>query len=117
MLGLLDVPDPARLQRAFDDLRTQLLDDPYFKDVPSMRPDERKTALAFHDKDDFPKVRREVFSLLRRTEGLRFFAVVTDKWRVLDYVRQQNERNSVYRYHPNELYDYLIRSSLQKSPA
>ena len=117
MLGLLDVPDPARLQRAFDDLRTQLLDDPYFKDVPSMRPDGRKTALAFHAKDDFPEVRREVFSLLRRTEGLRFFAVVTDKWRVLDYVRQQNERNSVYRYHPNELYDYLIRSSLQKSPA
>ena len=42
-------------------------------------------------------------------EGLRYFAVVTDKWRVLEYVRQQNTRNPDYRYHPNELYDYLTR--------
>ncbi len=109
MLGLLDAPDPAGLQRVFNDLRVQLMDDPYFRDIPSMRPDIRKTALAFHAKDDLPEVRREVFSLLRRTEGLRFFAVVTDKWRVLEYVRQQNEYNPTYRYHPNELYDYLIR--------
>ena len=109
MLGLLDAPDPAGLQRAFDDLRAQLVNDPYFRDVPSMQPDGRKTALAFHAKDDLPEVRREVFSLLRNSEGVRFFAVVTDKWSVLEYVRQQNERDSAYRYHPNELYDYLIR--------
>lgn len=109
MLGLLDVPDPIELQSAFKDLRSRLLNDPYFKDVPSMRPDGRKTILAFHAKDDLPEVRREVFALLRSTEGLRFFAVVTDKWSVLEYVRQQNERNPTYRYHPNELYDYLIR--------
>ena len=30
MLGLLDVPDPATLQRTFDDLRAQLMSDPYF---------------------------------------------------------------------------------------
>jgi len=109
MLGLLDVPDPVGLQHAFDDLRARLMSDPYFRDVPSMQPDGRKTALAFHAKDDVPEVRREVFSLLRSTDGLRFFAVVADKWRVLDYVRQQNERNPAYHYHPNELYDYLVR--------
>ncbi len=109
MLGLLDVPEPIALQQHFDDLRFQLLNDPYFKDVPSMRPDGRKTAVAFHAKDDLPEVRREVFALLRGMEGLRFFAVVTDKWSVLEYIRQQNERNPAYRYHPNELYDYLIR--------
>ncbi|MBA4379526.1 MAG: hypothetical protein C0393_02370 [Anaerolinea sp.] len=109
MLGLLDVPDPAGLQGAFDDLRAWLKSDPYFKDVPSLREDGQKTALAFHAKDDLPEVRKEVFMLLRNTHGLRFFAVVTDKWRVLEYVRQQNERNPTYRYHPNELYDYLVR--------
>ena len=109
MLGLLDVSDPAGLQRNFDELRARLLDDPYFKNVPSMQANGQKTALAFHAKDDLPEVRKEVFTLLRNSEGLGYFAVVADKWRVLEYVRQQNERNSVYRYHPNELYDYLTR--------
>ena len=41
-------------------------------------------------------------------EELRFFAIVADKWRVLEYVRQRNESGPDYRYHPNELYDYLM---------
>ena len=72
-----------------------------------MQPNERKTALAFHAKDDLPEVRRDVFQILRDTEGLRFFAVVADKLSVLEYVRQRNKRDPSYRYHPNELYDYL----------
>ena len=40
---------------------------------------------------------------------MRFFAVVADKWHVLEYVRQRNENDPDYRYHPNELYDFLIR--------
>ncbi len=108
MLGLLEAPNPAELQRSFDDLRGELIRDPYFKNVPSMQAKARKTALAFHAKDDVPEVRREVYRLLREMEGLRFFAVVTDKQRVLEYVRHQNERDSSYRYHPNELYGYLI---------
>jgi len=42
--------------------------------------------------------------------NLRFFAVVRDKRKVLDYVRLRNLPDSSYRYHPNELYDYLVRS-------
>ena len=108
MLGLLEVSDPTALQQTLDNLRAQLMSDSYFDGVPSMRAEGRKTALAFHAKNDLPEVRRDVFELLRNIEGLRFFAVVADKWRVLDYVRQQNESNPDYRYHPNELYDYLI---------
>ena len=108
MVGLLDVPDPAALKVRFDELRAQLMSDSYFKGVPSMQPSNRKTALAFHAKDDMPEVRRDVFRLLRDTEGLRFFAVVADKLSVLEYVRQRNKQESTYRYHPNELYDSLI---------
>ena len=107
ILGLLDVPDPVALNDRFDELRTRLMSDSYFKNVPSMQPDARKTALAFHAKDDLPEVRRDVFQILRDTEGLRFFAVVADKLSVLEYVRQRNNREPAYRYHPNELYDYL----------
>ena len=108
ILGLLDVPNPTGLQRIFDDLRGRLMNDPYFRDVPSMQEKARKTALAFHANNDLPEVRREVFRLLHDTEGLCFFAVVADKWRALEYVRQRNETNPHYRYHPNNLYDYLI---------
>ena len=114
ILGLLDVPDPMALNDRFNELRTRLMSDSYFKNVPSMQPDARKTALAFHAKDDLPEVRRDVFQILRNTEGLRFFAVVADKLSVLEYVRQRNKRELAYRYHPNELYDYLTESVVQR---
>ncbi len=107
ILGLLDVPDPVTLKERFDRLRAQLMSDSYFNDVPSMQPSKRKTAVAFHAKDDLPEVRRDVFRILHETEGLRFYAVVADKLCVLEYVRQRNKREPDYRYHPNELYDYL----------
>ena len=109
ILGLLEVPDSTVLQHIFDELRGRLMSDSYFEGVPSMQAEERKTAVAFHATDDLAEVRMEVFRLLRDTEGLRFFAVVTDKRRVLEYVRERNESNPDYRYHPNELYDYLVR--------
>lgn len=89
-------------------LRKTLLADTYFRNVPSMQPEKKKTALAFHAKDDIPEVRREVFSLLRSYD-MRFFAVVKNKLKVLDYVLQRNEHNPYYHYHPNELYEYMIR--------
>ena len=107
ILGLLSVSDPIVLEDQLDKLRGQLMNDSYFKSVPSMQPVNRKTALAFHAKDDLPEIRRDVFRLLRDTEGLRFFAVVADKLSVLEYVRQRNKREPTYRYHPNELYDSL----------
>lgn len=109
MLGLLEIADPFSLAIAMEDLRLKLLADEYFKDVPSMQPNMNKTALAFHAKDDLPEVRREVFHLLRTTPGLRFFAVVTDKYQVLEYVKERNTREPDYSYNPNELYDYLVR--------
>ena len=109
MLGLLEIADPLSLGIAMEDLRLKLLTDEYFKDVPSMQPDQNKTAVVFHAKDDLPEVRREVFHLLRNTTGLRFFAVVTDKFQVLEYVKERNTREPDYSYNPNELYDYLVK--------
>lgn len=107
ILGALEIADLPRLRADLEDLRSQLLADPYFRDVPSMQPERRKTALAFHAKDDVAEVRREVYTVLLRHE-LRFFAVVRDKLRVLDYVRQRNRNDERYRYNQNELYDTLV---------
>lgn len=107
MLGVLDVADPPALAADMQALRARLLADPYFRDVPSMQPAQRKTALGFHAKDDLPEVRREVFQLLLRHD-LQFHAVVRDKQRVLDYVQRRNQVDDRYRYQPNELYDTLV---------
>ena len=95
-VGLLDVANPEGLAEDLNRLRAGLLADPYFKDVPSMRPEVRKkTALYFHAKDDLPEVRREMFKLLQG-HALRFSAVVRDKQAVLDYVRPRNQRDPAY---------------------
>lgn len=107
MLGALEVAEPSALAAELATLRSDLLADPYFRDVPSMRAAEGKTALAFHAKDDLPEVRRAVFQVLMRHE-LKFFAVVRDKARVLAYVRNRNQHDPSYRYQPNELYDTLV---------
>ncbi len=107
MLGVLDVADPAALGSELDALRQTLLNDPYFSGVPSMQPERRKTALAFHAKDDLPEVRREVFRVLLRHD-VHFNAVVRDKQSVLAYVRQRNQVEPAYHYQPNELYDSLV---------
>lgn len=109
MMGLLEIPNPDQLSTEFSVLRQELLSDPYFKKVPSMQPGNKKTAISFHAKDDIPEVRRSVFNLLRKQTGLRFFAVVKDKHKVLEYIQNRQERETSYRYHPNELYDFLVR--------
>jgi len=106
-VGLLEVDELEHLRIDLERLRRRLLADPYFRGVPSMQPEQKKTALAFHAKDDVPEVRREVFSCLS-THELRFLAVVRDKRAVLDYVRQRNERDESYRYDPAELYDVTV---------
>jgi hypothetical protein len=108
LLGVLDVKDPNSLSTDFLALREQLLNDPYFKNVPSMQKESRKTYYSFHAKDDLPEVRREVFSLIR-THDLSFLAVVRDKKKVLQYVNQRNQNFPDYHYHPNELYDFMVR--------
>jgi hypothetical protein len=106
MMGVLEVAEPERLNAALETLRQSLLNDPYFRRVPSMQPDQRKTALMFHAKDDLPEVRREVFAEIMRHEGLRFFAVVRNKRHgILREVKTYVHK----RYQPNEQYDQLIK--------
>lgn len=107
ILGKLAVANPDELAAAFRKLRKELLSDPYFAEFPSMQPERRKTARMFHAKDDLPEVRREVFKLLLGFD-IRFFAVVRDKMEIVKKVQEHNKRNSVYRYHPNQLYDRCI---------
>jgi hypothetical protein len=113
ILGKILVDDCDRLRREMDQLRASLLADAYFRNVESMKPERRKTAVMFHAKDDLPEVRREVFSLLLKHD-IKFYAVVRNKMDLVDFVRQQNNRDPNYRYRENELYDTLTRHLFSK---
>ena len=109
MLGFLDIPDPKEVRDSLRDLQKKLITDPYFHNVPSMQPEENKTAKMFHAKDDLPEVRWKVYELLRSFEGLKFVAVVKDKHKVIQYALERRKSDPNYKYNPNELYDHLTR--------
>ncbi|REG05472.1 DUF3800 domain-containing protein [Pelolinea submarina] len=115
ILGYLEVADPRSLRERLRTLHTELLVDPYYANIPSMKINQNKTAVLFHAKDDCQEVREKVFRLLKREEGIKFVAVVKDKKKVLDYALARSKGNPTYRYNPNELYDLLTRRLFKNS--
>lgn len=115
ILGKLEVDEPADLSRKLTALRETLVANPYFRGVPSFDPARRKTAVAFHAKDDLAEVRLQVLDLLA-AEGsrLRFHAVVIDKLALAGEVRQRNAADPRYRYGANDLYDRLMHELFRK---
>ncbi|MCL5952078.1 MAG: DUF3800 domain-containing protein [Chloroflexi bacterium] len=106
MIGVAHLPDPEQARIRLDALRAQLLADPYFDGVPSFRPEEKKTALAFHAKDDLPEVRREVFKILPEL-GAKIQVVVRRK-EVL--VKQGQELfRSGRKLREQDVYDSLVK--------
>ena len=112
-VGMVECWTMDSLTKELAALRTQLLADPYFKGVPSMQPEAKKTALFFHAKDDLPEVRREVFKVLERHD-FSFYAVVRTMSAVARRVKERNERDPTYRYRPTELYDSAARRLFDK---
>lgn len=108
MIGVLEVDEPDILAKALTDLRTHLLADPFFAGVDSFRPERKKTAVAFHAKDDVDAVRREVFQLLREQgPKIRFHVVAADKAVIANGEQAKRSVDSKYRYRPDSLYDEL----------
>jgi 2,4-dienoyl-CoA reductase-like NADH-dependent reductase (Old Yellow Enzyme family) len=120
ILGCLEVADPGSLGLALEALQKDLLADPFLQRIPSMLPASRKTALAFHAKDDVPEVRHQVFHLLMQHD-VRFYAVVRDKRALAEVVIERNRQDAAYRYNENDVYDGLIarpfRDRLHKANA
>ncbi|MFM8408045.1 MAG: hypothetical protein ACKN94_12075 [Pirellulaceae bacterium] len=112
-LGMVECSTLQQLTIDLDELRRQLLSDPYFKGVPSLQPNAKKTALFFHAKDDLPEVRREVFRILQRHD-FYFYAVVRTMSAVARGVISRNQRDPTYRYRPTELYDAAVRRLFDK---
>lgn len=117
MVGLAYIPNPKLVKSELESLRLYLLADTYFKDVPSMQFETKKTALHFHAKDDLPEVRREVFKILP-TFGVKVQVAIKRKFelaefakRVFDLTGQKIRENDIY----DELIKRLFRNVLHKA--
>ncbi|MEH2013844.1 DUF3800 domain-containing protein [Nostoc sp.] len=75
MVGIAQICQPEQVILELAELRTQLCNDPRFKDIPSMQPSAKKTAITFHAKDDHHDVRLEVFKLMQTFEVKIFVAI------------------------------------------
>jgi len=116
MLGVAHLSDPDAARVKLEALRQDLLNDPYFKNVPSMQPTASKTALAFHAKDDLPEVRREVFKILPQFNTrvqviIRHKAVLATQAQTLYHYGNKLRPQDIY----NDLVMRLFRNLLHKA--
>ncbi len=72
ILGKLQVDDPLDLTQKLATLHARLMAHPYFSGVPSFDPVRKKTALAFHAKDDLSQGRFQVWTCWPKGSRLRF---------------------------------------------
>jgi hypothetical protein len=115
ILGKLEVENPATLAGKLTALRQQMLADPMFAGTESFKPERKKTAVAFHAKDDLPEVRFRVFDLLRQCgDQLRFYAVVCDKFKLYESEAAKRAAQPGYRFNENSVYDFLMRELFGK---
>lgn len=106
MIGMIELLDPYEAHRELEDLREELVNDPYFSGVPSLQLGGKKTALAFHAKDDTAEVRREVIRVLsylggKVVVGIRRKDVLIREYRIL--YKQTGRKGR-----PNDVYDDLV---------
>lgn len=117
MVGFAYIPNPKFVKNEFENLRRSIISDPYFKNVPSLKPDRRKTALLFHAKDDLPEVRREVFKILP-SFNVKVQVAIKRKCelailakRIYDMTKQKLKENDIY----DGLIKRLFRNVLHKA--
>ncbi|MBM4457454.1 MAG: hypothetical protein FJ011_06755 [Chloroflexi bacterium] len=106
MVGVAHVANVEVASAKLENLRAELLADPYFSGVPSMQPENRKTAIAFHAKNDLPEVRREVFKLLP-TLGVEVQVAIRRK------IVLVSEAQLLFKYgrklHADDVYDDMVK--------
>ena len=107
MLGVALVSDPQDAKVKLEKLRNSLLQDPYFKGVPSMSPAAKKTALFFHACDDLQEVRREVLKILM-TLDIRVQVIIRRKIVLANSAKSAYE-NFGNKQTPNAIYDDMVK--------
>jgi hypothetical protein len=112
MVGVAYLSDPWLARDRLEQLRTDLLADPYFEGVPSMQAGARKTAICFHAKDDLGEVRREVLKILPEL-GVKVLVGIRRKEYLVQTARLLYRHKS--KLAPDDVYDDLIKRLFKTS--
>jgi hypothetical protein len=72
--------DPEKYRKDFDAIRQEILANPFFQDLRSVK---RSTSTVFHANEDHPVVRNEVFKLIQ-TIDFKVFAIVRRKAKLIE---------------------------------
>lgn len=75
LLGFIKCENPAILRKSVLDLQREIVNDPYYRDIPSIR----KTAIAFHAKNDVPEIRERFYKLIVTLDFKAEFIVARKK--------------------------------------
>ena len=102
-VGFLRTHDPEQIRSKLADVRLEILNDRYFRDIPSVQ----KSLRAFHAKDDCPKVRKLVFSALDRMD-FTLHVVVARKIEWLFRTRHNGSQDAFY----NDLVTHLFKGQM-----
>ncbi|MFH1636015.1 MAG: DUF3800 domain-containing protein [Chloroflexota bacterium] len=112
LLGFIETQNPQVIRKAVLDLQHKVVNDPYFQDFPSIR----KTADAFHAKDDLPEIRYLFYQLIAGLDFKAQFVVArkiertfrnnfqAKETRFYDHLVSHLFQNMLHRYAQNFIY-------------
>jgi len=112
LLGFIETTDPVSIRQALLELQHEVVTDPYFQGVPSLK----KTRIAFHAKDDLPEIRYKVYKLLgtlsfktqiivaRKIERVFRNRFDANEHRFYDHLITRLFQNTLHRYERNHIY-------------
>jgi len=107
MVGVAQIEHPEKVTLELNALRSSLMTHPRFKNIPSIQPEAKKTAITFHAKDDHPEIREQVFELMQSFD-IKVFIAIRSK---ADMARsaKANFKRLGKKLEQNAIYDDLIK--------
>ncbi len=107
MVGVAQISDPETGTWELSTLRAKLIADPRYKAIPSMQPEAKKTAIAFHAKDDYAEIRAQVFELIQAFD-IKVFVAIRSKAEIAETAKT-NFKSMGKKLQQNAIYDDLIK--------
>jgi hypothetical protein len=102
-VGFLRTYDPQAIRSKLAEVRLEIMNDKYFKDIPS----RIKTLQAFHAKDDVPEVRKLVYAALDKMDF--GFQVVVARKRIQTFITKHKQSQDLFY---DDLVSYLFSRQL-----
>ncbi len=107
MVGVAQIADPEAVAWDLRALRSRLMTHPRYKGIPSMQLKAKKTAIAFHAKDDYAEIREQVFELIQSFD-IKVFVAIRSKDEIADAAKE-NFKILGKKLQQNAIYDDLIK--------